>query len=148
MIKQVVQTGETIEDELLLCALLSCAVSCVRRLILTHHSTSLLATTDLQDPRRPQSLGGDEGWQELLQLASQLIKRNGGPRALLERAPRDRMSPIRFVLEQLATREVFGSLTTGTTPTLLGEGFAPWLFEMEKCACRWPEALADRAHKR
>lgn len=43
------------------------------------------------------------------------------------------MSAIRFVLEQLATREVFGSLTTGTTPTLLGEGFAPWLFEMEKC---------------
>lgn len=34
MIKQVVQTGETAEDELLLCALLSCAVSCVRRPVL------------------------------------------------------------------------------------------------------------------
>lgn len=93
-----------------------------------------------------QSLGGDGGWQELLQLASQVVKRNGGPQALLERAPRDRMSAIRFAIEQLATREVFGSLTTGTTPSLLGEGFAPWFFEMEKCTpIHLHVALRDRA---
>lgn len=56
------------------------------------------------------------------------------------------MSAIRFVVEQLATREVFGSLTTGTTPSLLGEGFAPWFFEMEKCtSIHLHLALRDRA---
>jgi hypothetical protein len=34
-------------------------------------------------------------------------------------------------MEQLATRDVFGCLTTGVAPTFLSTAFSPWFFECE-----------------
>jgi len=55
----------------------------------------------------------------------------GGAQSLLRDAPRDHLSPARFVLEQLAIRDVFGCMTTEAAPTILRDAFTPWFFEAE-----------------
>lgn len=42
------------------------------------------------------------------------------------------MSLRRFVIEQLATRDVFGCMTTDLAPSILNESFTPWFFEAER----------------
>jgi hypothetical protein len=42
------------------------------------------------------------------------------------------MSLRRFVIEQLATRDVFGCMTTDCAPSILTEAFAPLFFEAER----------------
>jgi len=42
------------------------------------------------------------------------------------------MSLRRFVIEQLATRDVFGCMTTDCAPSILTEAFTPLFFEAEK----------------
>jgi hypothetical protein len=41
------------------------------------------------------------------------------------------MSALRFLLEQLAIRAVFGCMTTELAPNMLNEAFSPWFFEAE-----------------
>jgi hypothetical protein len=41
------------------------------------------------------------------------------------------MSPYRFILEQLAIRDVFGCMTTELAPSILRDAFTPWFFEAE-----------------
>lgn len=55
----------------------------------------------------------------------------GGTQSLLQDAPRDHLSTSRFVLEQLAIRDVFGCMTTELAPTILRDAFTPWFFEAE-----------------
>lgn len=55
----------------------------------------------------------------------------GGAQALLVDSPRDHLSPSRFVLEQLAIRDVFGCMTTELAPSILRDAFTPWFFEAE-----------------
>jgi hypothetical protein len=55
----------------------------------------------------------------------------GGAQALLVDSPRDHLSPSRFVLEQLAVRDVFGCMTTELAPSILRDAFTPWFFEAE-----------------
>jgi hypothetical protein len=78
-----------------------------------------------------QSLAADDSWHELLVTVFDLIERLGGAQHLLQDSPRDRLSPSRFVLEQFAIRDVFGCLTTGLAPSMLGDAFTPWFFEAE-----------------
>lgn len=93
------------ESEIILGALLSCMIS--------------------------SSLAGDDAWQEILTLAASLIDRSGGIEVFLAKASRSHQSSFRFLMEQLATRDVFGCLTTGVAPTFLNTGFSPWWFEVE-----------------
>lgn len=60
-----------------------------------------------------------------------LIDRLGGAQDLLEHSPRNRISPCRFILEQLAIRDVFGCMTTELAPSILRDAFTPWFFEAE-----------------
>lgn len=46
-------------------------------------------------------------------------------------SPRDHLSPSRFVLEQLAIRDVFGCMATELAPSILRDAFTPWFFEAE-----------------
>lgn len=73
-------------------------------------------------------LNADRTWRHNLDYALAAVRRRGGPEALMARDP----SFIkRFVLEQLATHEVFSCFTTGNEPTLLTLG-AKWWFEVER----------------
>lgn len=87
-----------------------------------------------------QSLAADEAWHSLLTSVLSLITRMGGAQALLVDSPRDHLSPSRFVLEQLAIRDVFGCMTTELAPSILRDAFTPWFFEAEswsRCENEW-----------
>lgn len=77
-------------------------------------------------------MAADDKWHELLTTVLSLIERLGGARQILQHATHDRMSLRRFVIEQLATRDVFGCMTTDLAPSILTETFTPWFFEAEK----------------
>lgn len=66
-----------------------------------------------------------------MRAVSNLVDRLGGAENLLKNAPRDHLSPSRFVLEQFAVRDVFGCLSTGMAPSFLEDAFTPWFFEAE-----------------
>ena len=79
-----------------------------------------------------KSMSGDDAWHTYMRTALELIKRLGGPEQLLSSAGTLNMSPTRFVLEQIAIRDVMGCLTTGQEPTLFGHPISPWFFVVEK----------------
>ncbi|WWC92938.1 uncharacterized protein L201_007901 [Kwoniella dendrophila CBS 6074] len=91
--------------ELILAALLSCTIS--------------------------SSLAADDSWHDLLSSVLSLIDQLGGAHNILQDAPRDRLSPSRFFMEQLAIRDVFGCMTTELAPSILQDAFTPWFFEAE-----------------
>lgn len=76
-------------------------------------------------------MAADEAWHSLLTSVLSLISRLGGAQALLVDSPRDHLSPSRFVLEQLAVRDVFGCMSTELAPSILRDAFTPWFFEAE-----------------
>jgi hypothetical protein len=49
------------------------------------------------------------------------------------------MSLRRFVIEQLATRDVFGCMTTDCAPSILTDEFTPLFFEAERWSRREQE---------
>jgi hypothetical protein len=67
------------------------------------------------------------------------LDRLGGPASLLQIERRDRMSLRRFCLEQLATREIFGCMSTDQAPRILTEGFERWYLEMERWSVKGEE---------
>ncbi|XAO25588.1 hypothetical protein I312_104416 [Cryptococcus bacillisporus CA1280] len=77
------------------------------------------------------SLAADDSWHHLLSSVLSLVDQLGGPHHILRDAPRDRLSPYRFFMEQLAIRDVFGCMTTELAPSILQDAFTPWFFEAE-----------------
>ncbi|EAL20880.1 hypothetical protein CNBE2410 [Cryptococcus deneoformans B-3501A] len=77
------------------------------------------------------SLAADDSWHHLLSSVLGLIDQLGGAHHILRDAPRDRLSPYRFFMEQLAIRDVFGCMTTELAPSILQDAFTPWFFEAE-----------------
>ncbi|WWD04269.1 hypothetical protein V865_002337 [Kwoniella europaea PYCC6329] len=77
------------------------------------------------------SLAADDSWHHLLSSVLSLIDQLGGAQNILQDAPRDRLSPYRFFMEQLAIRDVFGCMTTELAPSILQDAFTPWFFEAE-----------------
>nr|XP_019043387.1 hypothetical protein I302_07964 [Kwoniella bestiolae CBS 10118]OCF22317.1 hypothetical protein I302_07964 [Kwoniella bestiolae CBS 10118] len=73
----------------------------------------------------------DDSWHHLLSSVLSLIDQLGGAQNILQDAPRDRLSPYRFFMEQLAIRDVFGCMTTELAPSILQDAFTPWFFEAE-----------------
>lgn len=55
---------------------------------------------------------------------------------MLERCPKDDYSVTRFVLEQLAVRDVVACMTTGRRPSVLKHGAGDWFLEIEKWSRR------------
>ena len=91
-----------------------------------------------------QSLAADESWHELLTSVVSLVGKLGGAQALLREGRQahidtgtapgmevQQMSALRFLLEQLAVRDVFGCMTTELAPNMLNVAFSPWFFEAE-----------------
>jgi hypothetical protein len=116
------------ELELVLAALLSCMIASV-----SEPSSASWALAD------NQSLAADDSWSELLTIVLGLIERLGGAHQILRHSSRDRMSLRRFVIEQLATRDVFGCMTTDLAPRILTSSFAPLFFEAERWSRRESE---------
>ncbi|WWD20181.1 hypothetical protein CI109_104657 [Kwoniella shandongensis] len=77
------------------------------------------------------SLAADDSWHHLLASVLAFIDQLGGAQHILRDAPRDKLSPCRFFMEQLAIRDVFGCMTTELAPTILQDAFTPWFFESE-----------------
>ncbi|WRT69560.1 uncharacterized protein IL334_006548 [Kwoniella shivajii] len=77
------------------------------------------------------SLAADDSWHDLLSSVLSLIDQLGGAQNILRDAPRDKLSPYRFFMEQLAIRDVFGCMTTELAPSILQDAFTPWFFEAE-----------------
>lgn len=61
----------------------------------------------------------------------EFVEHLGGPAALLQHCPRDKMSPLRFCCEQLAVRDVFGCFASERSPRILNIAFTPWFFDAE-----------------
>ncbi|WOO84604.1 Aspercryptin biosynthesis cluster-specific transcription regulator atnN [Vanrija pseudolonga] len=74
-------------------------------------------------------LNADTTWRNNFDFAISCVRRRGGPEQLLARDPTSFTK--RFVLEQLATHEVFSCFTTGSEPTLLIPNSA-WWFDIER----------------
>ncbi|KAL1407159.1 hypothetical protein Q8F55_006573 [Vanrija albida] len=74
-------------------------------------------------------LNADTTWRNNFDFAISCVRRRGGPEQLLSRDPTSFTK--RFVLEQLATHEVFSCFTTGSEPTLLIPNSA-WWFDIER----------------
>ncbi|WWC65967.1 uncharacterized protein I303_108589 [Kwoniella dejecticola CBS 10117] len=85
------------------------------------------------------SLAADDSWHHLLSSVLSLIDQLGGAQNILQDAPRDRLSPYRFFMEQLAIRDVFGCMTTELAPSILKDAFTPWFFEAESWSRTDPE---------
>ena len=117
--------GSKVEDEdeleLVLAALLSCTIA----------SVSFLSGCRAHEADK-QSLAADDSWHELLTTVLGLIERLGGAQQILQHSSRDHMSLRRFVIEQLATRDVFGCMTTDCAPSILTDEFTPLFFEAER----------------
>ncbi|TIB82299.1 hypothetical protein E3Q06_00326 [Wallemia mellicola] len=108
-------------------------------------------------------LAGDPGWKGdycvitisisltillgILELAKSVIQKRGGPIKMLETgkpSKKKEVSVPRFLLEQLATRDVFGSLTTGEEPAII-KGWSPWFLELgETGSCDWEWESVER----
>lgn len=79
-----------------------------------------------------QSLAADDSWHELLTSVLDLVNRLGGASDLIREGTHERLSSFRFILEQLAIRDVFGCMTTQLPPSILNIAFSPWFFEAEQ----------------
>ena len=92
-------------------------------------------------------LAGDPGWKGILELAKSVIQKRGGPSKMLEIGKpkkKKEVSVPRFLLEQLATRDVFGSLTTGEEPAII-KGWSPWFLQLgESGSCDWEWESVER----
>ena len=124
--------------EMILAALLSCTIASVS--VIKHGVESTrphIAHNWIRQMLTAQSLAADESWHELLTSVLSLVDRLGGAPALLRetRVEGDtkpqQMSAFRFLLEQLAIRDVFGCMTTELAPSMLNVAFSPWFFEAE-----------------
>lgn len=60
-----------------------------------------------------------------------LIQQYGGFESMLARCPPSDRKQMRFLMDQYVTRDVFGCLTTGSSPTFLTAGFEAWWFETD-----------------
>jgi len=72
----------------------------------------------------------------MLTGAVRLVDRSGGADKLVARCPKDQFSPTRFVLEQLAVRDVVACMTLGRRPSIIKQPFEPWFFEIERHSAR------------
>jgi hypothetical protein len=76
----------------------------------------------------------DQGWKKNLDFALRLILQRGGVVSVLAADPHN--FGRRFILEQLATSDVFSTFTTGDEPTLLGHD-AEWWLENTAANTEW-----------
>ncbi|BEJ10616.1 hypothetical protein CspHIS471_0100380 [Cutaneotrichosporon sp. HIS471] len=82
------------------------------------------------------TLAADNTWEDTLVMAVRLIDRLGGAQMVVSLSLKDQYSVTRFVLEQLAVRDVVACMTLGRRPSIIRQPFEPWFFEIERWSHR------------
>jgi hypothetical protein len=107
-------------------------------------------------------ISADPSWRDNLEFALNLINKKGGPQAMLK--PPDYSFTRRYLLENLATHDVFseydrghtvlscfeltwyiGSFITGKEPALLGSYDTWWFDSVETSQTRWEWESVERS---
>ncbi|ODN79823.1 hypothetical protein, variant [Cryptococcus amylolentus CBS 6039] len=88
-------------------------------------------------------ISADSSWRDNLEFALSLISKKGGPQAMLQ-GPGYSFTR-RYLLENLATHDVFSSFVTGKEPSLLGNSDSWWFDSVETSQTRWEWESVERS---
>ncbi|TYJ55671.1 hypothetical protein B9479_003574 [Cryptococcus floricola] len=88
-------------------------------------------------------ISADSSWRDNLEFALSLISKKGGAQAMLQ-GPGYSFTR-RYLLENLATHDVFSSFVTGKEPSLLGNSDSWWFDSVETSQTRWEWESVERS---
>ncbi|OCF32134.1 hypothetical protein I316_06290 [Kwoniella heveanensis BCC8398] len=88
-------------------------------------------------------ISADPSWRDNLEFALNLVGRKGGPQAML--AGSGYSFTRRYLLENLATHDVFASFITGKEPAVLGNYDTWWFDSVETSQTRWEWESVERS---
>ncbi|WWD22184.1 hypothetical protein CI109_106675 [Kwoniella shandongensis] len=87
-------------------------------------------------------ISADPTWRDNLEFALNLVGKKGGPQAMLN-GPGYSFTR-RYLLENLATHDVFSSFVTGKEPAVLGNYDSWWFDSVETSQTRWEWESVER----
>lgn len=84
------------------------------------------------------TLAADNIWEEIMKISVKYINNLGGAAKLITnlKPQQNTLSVTRFVLEQLAVRDIVACMTLGRRPSIIRQAFEPWFFEIERWSGR------------
>ncbi|WVQ84847.1 hypothetical protein IAT38_007004 [Cryptococcus sp. DSM 104549] len=88
-------------------------------------------------------ISADPTWRDNLEFAINLINKKGGPQAMLN--GQGYSFTRRYLLENLATHDVFASFITGKEPAMLGNYDSWWFDSVETSQTRWEWESVERS---
>ncbi|AFR97193.2 hypothetical protein C343_05329 [Cryptococcus neoformans C23] len=88
-------------------------------------------------------ISADPTWRDNLEFALYLIGKQGGPQAMLQGTGYS--FTRRYLLENLATHDVFASFITGKEPAVLGNYDTWWFDSVETSQTRWEWESVERS---
>ncbi|WVQ99110.1 hypothetical protein IAU59_006242 [Kwoniella sp. CBS 9459] len=88
-------------------------------------------------------ISADPSWRDNLEFALNLVGRKGGPQAMLSGSGYS--FTRRYLLENLATHDVFASFITGKEPAVLGNYDTWWFDSVETSQTRWEWESVERS---
>ncbi|WVR07883.1 hypothetical protein IAU60_004926 [Kwoniella sp. DSM 27419] len=88
-------------------------------------------------------ISADPTWRDNLEFAMNLMGRKGGPQAMLSGTGYS--FTRRYLLENLATHDVFASFITGKEPAVLGNYDTWWFDSVETSQTRWEWESVERS---
>ncbi|KAK8846872.1 hypothetical protein IAR55_005962 [Kwoniella newhampshirensis] len=88
-------------------------------------------------------ISADPTWRDNLEFALNLVGKKGGPQAMLS-GPGYSFTR-RYLLENLATHDVFSSFITGKEPAVLGNYDSWWFDSVETSQTRWEWESVERS---
>ncbi|WWC59260.1 uncharacterized protein I303_101810 [Kwoniella dejecticola CBS 10117] len=88
-------------------------------------------------------ISADPTWRDNLEFALNLITKKGGPQVMLQGA--EYTFTRRYLLENLATHDVFASFITGKEPSMLGNYDSWWFDSVETSQTRWEWESVERS---
>ncbi|WWC87118.1 uncharacterized protein L201_002004 [Kwoniella dendrophila CBS 6074] len=88
-------------------------------------------------------ISADPSWRDNLEFALNLITKKGGPQTMLQGL--EYSFTRRYLLENLATHDVFSSFITGKEPSMLGNYDSWWFDSVETSQTRWEWESVERS---
>ncbi|WVW78653.1 hypothetical protein I302_100613 [Kwoniella bestiolae CBS 10118] len=88
-------------------------------------------------------ISADPTWRDNLEFALNLITKKGGPQVMLQGS--EYTFTRRYLLENLATHDVFASFITGKEPSMLGNYDSWWFDSVETSQTRWEWESVERS---
>lgn len=84
------------------------------------------------------TLAADNIWEEIMKISVKYINNLGGAAKLITnlKPQQNTLSLTRFVLEQMAVRDIVACMTLGRRPSIIRQAFEPWFFEIERWSGR------------